>query len=281
MIFLLQETISNLFSVVTCLLGPESTRPAMFMALKSKSLLSQRMSPWPMGTDHYFLRLKVSIESHVPCLRHVVFSRTSPSTLDLSKSWIWLVCLPRAIVTIFVYFSFLCLIYLVPHESFSQSLCMREDTKISSFHLEEIKKKFRKEMNDHYSHLVKSNSISKSKKNKYLKRYRNPSIKTYSDPLNRLQKIVYIEYDKNWWGSLYFALFRGKEILKWIKIDTYGAITTCVRWDKKRFFYIDSTHRGTKTKNVCFFQKGSVHCKKSLRSNSLRIGFSFLIKYPF
>ena len=46
MTFFLRETISNLFCVVTCLLGPQSTRLAMFMALKSKSLLSQRMSPW-------------------------------------------------------------------------------------------------------------------------------------------------------------------------------------------------------------------------------------------
>jgi len=117
-------------------------------------------------------------------------------------------------------------------------------------------------MEDHYDRLVRSNSISLFEKAQQLNRYKNPSIKIYSNPQNQSQKIVYIEYEKNWWGRLYFTLFKESSILKWIPIKTHGATTKCVQWKKNGFFYEDSTHRGTKTKNTCLFQKETIHCKR-------------------
>ena len=99
---------------------------------------------------------------------------------------------------------------------------------------------------------------------RYLKQYENPEIKVCPNPHNTSQKIVYIEYEKDWWGNLYFAVVQARKILKWIKIETYGATTKYVRWnDEGSFFYKDSTHRGTKTQNTCHVQESSVECKKT------------------
>ena len=112
--------------------------------------------------------------------------------------------------------------------------------------------------------VVLSNLIQfpNQKKINILKNIKIHPLKSTRIPLNKAQKIVYIEYEKNWWGSLYFTIFKDKKILKWIKTDTYGAITTCVKWNQNNFFYRDSTHMGTKTNNTCLLQKDLVHCKK-------------------
>jgi len=106
-------------------------------------------------------------------------------------------------------------------------------------------------------------SISKAEKTHYLKKYKNPEIFICANPHNVSQKTVYIEYDKNWWGSFYFAVVQNNKILKWIQIKTYGAIVRHVRWnDEKNFFYEDSTHMGTRTHNTCRIQDSSVNCEK-------------------
>ena len=127
--------------------------------------------------------------------------------------------------------------------------------------LETFKEKFNEQLNAHYDNLVKSKSLSKSKKAHFLKQYKNPDITVCPNLLNTSQKIIYIEYEKNWWGNLYFTLVKDNEVLKWIKIPTYGAITTYVRWDQNSFFYKNSTHMGTKTQNTCVIKKNSIKCK--------------------
>ena len=118
------------------------------------------------------------------------------------------------------------------------------------------------EIQAHYDNLVQSSSISKKQKQTYLKQYENLEIKVCSNPQNTSQKIVYIEYEKNWWGKLYFTVVNKEEILRWIQINTHGAITKHVRWNENSFFYEDSTHSGTQTQNTCRIRKTSVSCEK-------------------
>lgn len=143
-----------------------------------------------------------------------------------------------------------------------QSFCDTESTKVSSSLLNKFKGKFMEEMRVHYDSLVQSNSISQKQKQIYLKQYENLEIKICSNPQNTSQKIVYVEYEKNWWGRLYFTTVSKNEILRWIQINTHGAITKYVRWNKNIFFYEDSTHSGTKTQNTCRIHKKSIDCEK-------------------
>ena len=148
-------------------------------------------------------------------------------------------------------------------ETSSKSLCSQKDMKVISSHLTQIKQKFHEETNNHFKFDINSLSPEEFKKRPHLKGYKKPSIKVYSNPRNKLQKIVYIEYEKNWWGSLYFTLFKDEKISKWTKIATHGATTICVRWNEKDFFYEDSTHMGSKTKNTCFLKsETTIHCKR-------------------
>ena len=137
-----------------------------------------------------------------------------------------------------------------------------EETKDSL--LKRFKENFHQKMKAHYDKLVKEKAISESRKMYYLKKYENPEIKVCPNPHSTSQKIVYIEYEKNWWGSLYFTVVKDDKVLKWVPIETYGAVTESVRWDdEKTFFYKDSTHMGTKTQNTCLIQDSSVKCKKT------------------
>ena len=160
------------------------------------------------------------------------------------------------------YFIILCFYLLfLTQEVFSQpSFCASENEETEDSLLIHFKERFNEEMKTHYDSL----SISESEKRSYLKQYENPKIIVCSNSDNVSQKIVYIEYEKNWWGSLYFTVVKKRKILKWIKIETYGAITKSVRWgNTQKFFYEDSTHMGTKTQNTCLIQESSVKCKKA------------------
>ena len=159
---------------------------------------------------------------------------------------------------------FCCLPFLLfSYEVLSQPVCNTPDEEVSPSYLKDIKKRFHAKMNDHYSRLVKSGALFEERKNYFLEKYKNSPIKVYSNPSNKSQKIVYIEYEKNWSGMLYFAIFIDKKASTWIKIETYGAITTCVRWkDEKSFFYADSTHMCTRTQTTCLIQNNSVHCEE-------------------
>ena len=156
----------------------------------------------------------------------------------------------------------LCLALFFPAEEvLSQpSFCVSGSMETEDSLLKQFKEKFNKEKKAHYDSL----SISESEKARYLKAYENPKIAVCANPHDTSQKIVYIEYEKDWWGNLYFATQKDRKILKWIKIETYGATTKYVRWDdEKNFFYKDSTHMGTKTQNTCLIQGNSVKCKKA------------------
>ena len=155
-----------------------------------------------------------------------------------------------------------CMLFFVHPILSEQSFCANESMKISSSLLNKVKGKFMEEMQAHYNSLVQSKSISQKQKQMYLKQYENLEIKICSNPQNTSQKIVYIEYEKNWWGRLYFTVFNKNEILRWIQINTHGAITKYVRWNENSFFYEDSTHSGTKTQNTCRVQKKSIACEK-------------------
>lgn len=98
---------------------------------------------------------------------------------------------------------------------------------------------------------------------KGLKNFQNMETKIYSNPKDHSEKVVYIEYDKDWWGKLYFAKVEkaSHEIKQWTPIKTYGAIVKCVKWENaKNFLYWDSTHQGTKTKNSCSITGGISSC---------------------
>lgn len=151
------------------------------------------------------------------------------------------------------------LLFFMPEILSQTSFCVSGNGEAVAALLKQFKEKFHAELKAHYDSL----SLSESEKNRYLEEYKNPDISVCSNPHDTSQKIVYIEYEKNWWGSLYFAIVKDSKILKWIKMETYGATTKYVRWDdKKIFFYEDSTHMGTKTQNTCFIQESSVACKK-------------------
>lgn len=161
------------------------------------------------------------------------------------------------------YCKFIVLCFFI-HPVFSeQTFCsstanMRTSTSL----LNKFKGKFMEEMQTHYNNLVQSNSISKKQKQTYLKQYEHLEITVCPNPQSTSQKIVYIEYEKNWWGKLYFTLVNKGEILKWIPIHTHGAITKYIQWSENSFFYEDSTHSGTKTRNTCRVQKNSIPCEK-------------------
>ena len=127
--------------------------------------------------------------------------------------------------------------------------------------------KFNEELTAHYDRLVAQKAISEVEKIEELKKHENPEIKVCPNPQNTAQKTVYIEYEKNWWGSLYFVVVKDHDILKWTEIETYGATTKYVQWNEKGFFYEDSTHMGTKTQNICSIQENSVECKEIRRFN--------------
>lgn len=143
-----------------------------------------------------------------------------------------------------------------------QSFCSIAGVEVSSSLIDKFKGKFIAEKDAYYSRLVSSNSISQKEKAQALKRYSNPSVRVCSNPQNTLQKVVYVEYEKNWWGNLYFAILENDEILKWNAINTYGAVTEYVRWSEGGFFYEDSTHSGAKTQNTCHVERGSIRCQK-------------------
>ena len=154
-------------------------------------------------------------------------------------------------------------LFLISPALSEQSFCATMDTTISTSLLGKFKAKFIEEMTAHYDSLVKSHSISQKQKKTELKKYENPEITICPNPQNKSQKIIYIEYEKNWWGSLYFTVVKKDEIVRWTKMNTHGAITKYVRWNENSFFYEDSTHSGTKTQNTCRIQKNfSVQCEK-------------------
>ena len=159
-------------------------------------------------------------------------------------------------------FIILCMLFFANPVLSKRSFCSAKSMKINSSLLNKFKGKFIEEMRVHYDSLVQSNSISKKQKQIYLKQYENLEVKTCSNPQNTSQKIVYIEYEKNWWGRLYFTAVNKNEILRWTQINTHGAITKYVRWNENSFFYEDSTHSGTKTQNNCRVQKKSISCEK-------------------
>ena len=151
------------------------------------------------------------------------------------------------------------------YEILAESPCFQADREVLSLHLEKIKKNFYEDLNAHYKLDINNLSAAELKKMPHLKRYRKPTIKVFSNPRHQNQKIVYVEYEKNWWGNLYYSLFdKSGKIAKWKKVETHGATTVCIRWKKdgQRFFYEDMTHAGHKTKNICFVQEGTVNCKK-------------------
>jgi len=143
-----------------------------------------------------------------------------------------------------------------------QPFCSIANMKINPSLLDKLKEKFITEMDAHYSHLVSSGSISQREKVQALKKYENPSIIVCPNPQDPLQKVVYIEYEKNWWGNLYFVILENNKIFQWSAINTHGAITTHVRWNEDSFFYEDSTHSGTKTQNICHVKQGSILCQR-------------------
>ena len=143
-----------------------------------------------------------------------------------------------------------------------QSFCSNKEAKTAAALIEKFKERFMEEIKAHYTRLADSNSISQKQKRQYLKRYENPEVKVCRNPQNASQKVVYIEYEKNWWGKLYFASVSGNEILSWNPINTHGAFVKSVRWEGRSFFYEDSTHSGTKTQNTCRIQKNSVPCQR-------------------
>ena len=158
---------------------------------------------------------------------------------------------------------FFCFLFLfLGFGTLSQPLCSKQDKEVNPLYLEEIKKRFHKELDEHYSRLVEAGSLFEVEKDYFLEKYSDPFIEMYSNPLNKSQKVIYIEYDKNWWGSLYFAVFENQQISKWIAISTYETTINCVRWNKQSFFYQDSTHQGNVTRNTCVFENDSVQCEK-------------------
>ena len=160
--------------------------------------------------------------------------------------------------------AFLCspLLFLT-HEALAQSsFCAINNTETEAPLLQKFKENFYHEIKVHYDKLVEKKSISESRAIDAIKKYENPEIKVCPNPHNFSQKIVYIEYEDNWWGSLYFTLVKDGKILKWMKIETYGATTDYVRWNNDgSFFYKDSTHMGTRTHNTCFVRNHSVKCE--------------------
>lgn len=162
------------------------------------------------------------------------------------------------------YFIFFCMSFflLVPEVWSHHFTCATEDRETEASVLEIFKKKFHEQLEVHYENLVKSGSISKADKARYLKQYENPDIRVCPNPRDISQKVVYIEYEKDWWGSLYFALVKDGKVSKWMAIETYGAITERVKWEEEGFFYEESTHRGTKTQNTCLIRENSVECER-------------------
>ena len=166
----------------------------------------------------------------------------------------------------FIFFSFL---LFLNHETLAQPVCAEPDKTIDPSHIKEIKKNFDIEIEAHYNRLVKKGSFPKFERKKFIQiyyknYYENKAIEVYSNPRNSSQKIVYIEYDKNWWGSLYFVVFKDKKNLKWTPIPFYGAIIKCVQWDENSFFHESSTHQGSKAKGSCSIRKDSIQCEKSV-----------------
>ena len=160
-------------------------------------------------------------------------------------------------------FVVLCILFFT-HPVFSErSFCSNTaNMKTSTSLLNKFKAKFMAEMQAHYDSLVQSQSISQKQKQIYLKQYENLEIKICPNPQNTSQKIIYIEYEKNWWGKIYFTAVKKDEILRWTQINTHGAITQHIQWNENSFFYEDFTHSGTKTRNICRVQKKSVSCEK-------------------
>ena len=151
------------------------------------------------------------------------------------------------------------LLFLTPETLSQPSFCETENVKTEDSLLKQFKEKFNAEIKAHYDSLT----ISESEKARHLKQYESLEITVCPNPHNTSQKIIYIEYEKDWWGSLYFTLVGEGKILKWAKIETYGTITKRVKWnDEKSFFYEDSTHMGTRTHNTCLIQDFSPKCEK-------------------
>ena len=141
------------------------------------------------------------------------------------------------------------------------SLCRSENINTDSTVVSKLKQRFIEEIGTHYNNL----SISRRQKDSYIRRYSNPDITVCTNIHKLNQKVVYIEYDRNWWGNLYFVVIKDKKILTWQKINTHGAITKYIRWrDDKSFFYEDSTHQGSRTRKLCSFQDSFVKCQSSL-----------------
>ena len=159
-------------------------------------------------------------------------------------------------------FVILCILFFTHPVLSTQSFCTAENMEMNASLLNKFKGKFMEEIQAHYDSLVQSHSMSKKQKQISLKQYENPEIKVCSNPQYKSQKVVYIEYEKNWWGRLYFTAVNKGEILRWNQISTHGAVTQYVRWNENSFFYEDSTHSGAKTQNTCQVQKKSVSCKK-------------------
>ncbi len=140
-------------------------------------------------------------------------------------------------------------------------LCAAVNTTISPALLDKFRGSFIKEMAAHYDRLLQSNSTSQTKE-EYLKQYENPIIAVCPNPDDISQTAVYIEYEENWWGSLYFATVNKDEILGWNHIHTHGAVVQQIRWKRGDVFYEDSTHGGAKTRNICRILRNSVSCRK-------------------
>lgn len=138
----------------------------------------------------------------------------------------------------------------------TEPTCSNQDEEIKPAHLEEIKKKFNQEIDDHYNRLFKDKKTSAPKREDFVKTYYKSyndkdAIKVYSSLHNESYKVVYIEYDKNWWGSPYFVEIKNDKITIWADATYYGATSYCFWWEQDKFFYKTSTHMGSKATIRC------------------------------
>lgn len=168
-----------------------------------------------------------------------------------------------SLIHYFKYVFVVCFAFLfLSFEVLSIPLCAKKDKEVSSLFLEEVKKRFHKEMDEHYSRFVETGSLYEVEKEYYLEKYADPFIEVYSNPNNKSQKIVYIEYNKDWWGSLYFVVFKDQQFLQWTEIELFKVTVTCVQWNEEDFFYQHSIYQEAVKKNTCFFKNDSIQCEK-------------------
>ena len=158
----------------------------------------------------------------------------------------------------------------------TESVCADQDKDIAPAHMREIKKKFDQKIDEHHSRLLQAGKLFPSDRIRenfiktYYKNYRDDgSIEIYTNPNDTSQKVVYIEYERNWGGTPYFTVIKDDKIVKWVDATYYGAISSCFWWGQDGFFYKTSTRRGSKATIRCRVREESPQCARLKSQDSL------------